>query len=99
MYNLTKALKDDGVPIHYVGAQTHIDLRFADFEGFTDSVKEYSQVVYYIDMISGWPTPGIVNNVQRDHSGRTKPPVDFKTKVPLWPDQARLGQAKAELLI
>ena len=44
MYNLTKALKDDGVPIHYVGSQSHIDLRFAEFEGFTDSVKEYSQV-------------------------------------------------------
>ena len=26
MYNLTKALNDDGVPIDYVGAQTHIDL-------------------------------------------------------------------------
>ena len=26
MYNLTKALKDDGVPIDYVGVQTHIDL-------------------------------------------------------------------------
>ena len=38
------------------------------------------------------------STVQGDHSGRTKPPVDFKTKVRLWPDQARLGQAKAELL-
>ena len=44
MYNLTKALKDDGVPIHYVGSQSHIDLRFAEFDGFTDSVKEYAQV-------------------------------------------------------
>ena len=36
--------------------------------------------------------------LQGDHSGRTKPPVDFKTEVPLWPGQARLVQAKAELL-
>ena len=36
-------------------------------------------------------------NVQGDYSGTTKPPVDFQTKVPLWPDQARLGQAKADL--
>ena len=26
MYNLTKALKDDGIPIDYVGVQSHIDL-------------------------------------------------------------------------
>ena len=44
MYNLTKALMDDGMPIQYVGSQSHIDLRFADFDGFTDSVKEYSKV-------------------------------------------------------
>ena len=36
--------------------------------------------------------------VQGDHSGRTKPPVDFKTQVPLWPDQASPGHAKTELL-
>ena len=36
-------------------------------------------------------------SVQGDHSGRTKPPIDFKTNIPLWPDQARLVQAKAEL--
>ena len=35
---------------------------------------------------------------QGDHSGRTKPPVDFKAKVPLWPGIAWPGQAKAELL-
>ena len=33
--------------------------------------------------------------VQGDLSGGTKPPVDFKTKVPLWPDQARPHQATA----
>ena len=33
-----------------------------------------------------------------DHSACAKPPVDFKTKVPLWPCQARADQAKAELL-
>ena len=32
MYNLTKALMDDGMPIQYVGSQSHIDLRFADFD-------------------------------------------------------------------
>ena len=35
---------------------------------------------------------------QGDHSTCAKPPVDFKTKVPLWPGQARAGQAKTELL-
>ena len=37
--------------------------------------------------------------LQGDHSGRTKPPVGFKTKVPLWPGLAWPGQAKAELLV
>ena len=35
---------------------------------------------------------------QGDHSACAKPPVDFKTKVPLWPGQARAAQAKVELL-
>ena len=44
MYNLTKALKDEGVPLHYVGSQTHIDLEYyTDFDGYIDSLKEYSQ--------------------------------------------------------
>ena len=29
------------------------------------------------------------NDVQGDHSTCSKPPVDFKTKVPFWPGQAR----------
>ena len=37
-------------------------------------------------------------NVQGDTSGCAKPPVDFKTKVPLWPGQASPCQAKMELL-
>ena len=36
--------------------------------------------------------------LQGDTSRWPKPPVDFKTKVPLWPGQARLGQARTELL-
>ena len=36
--------------------------------------------------------------IQGDHSAFAKPPVDFKTKVPLWPGQARAGQVKVELL-
>ena len=36
--------------------------------------------------------------IQSDHSLCAKPPIDFKTKVPLWPDQARPRQAKMELL-
>ena len=44
MYNLTKSLKDEGVPISYVGCQTHIDLSYyTDFEGYIDSLKAYSQ--------------------------------------------------------
>ena len=44
MYNLTKALKDEGVPINYVGSQTHIDLSYyTEFEGYIDSLKAYSQ--------------------------------------------------------
>ena len=31
--------------------------------------------------------------VQGDHSACAKPPVDFKTKVPLWPVQVRPGQS------
>ena len=36
--------------------------------------------------------------LQGDHSPCAKPPVDFKTTVPLWPGQVRAGQAKTELL-
>ena len=35
--------------------------------------------------------------LQGDNSTCAKPPVDFKSKVPLWPGQARAGQAKTEL--
>ena len=35
--------------------------------------------------------------VHGDTSGCDEPPVDFKTKVPLWPGQTRTGQAKTEL--
>ena len=37
-------------------------------------------------------------HVQGDHSTCSKPPVDFRTKVPFWLGQARTGQTKAELL-
>ena len=33
------------------------------------------------------------NQLQGDTAGSYKPPIDFKTKVPFWP-----GQAKVELL-
>ena len=33
-------------------------------------------------------------DVQGDHSACAKPPVDIKTKVPLWHSQARAGQAR-----
>ena len=33
-------------------------------------------------------------SVQGDHSACAKPPVDFKTKVPLRPGQARPGQIR-----
>ena len=36
--------------------------------------------------------------LQGDNSTCSKPPVDFKTKVLLWPGQARPAQAKMELL-
>ena len=39
-----------------------------------------------------------VGALQGDHSACAKPPVDFKTKVPLWPGLPRPGQAKAEFL-
>ena len=32
------------------------------------------------------------DKVQGDHSACGEPPVDFKTKVPLWPGLARPGQ-------
>ena len=40
----------------------------------------------------------VLTTVQGDTAGSSKPPIDFKTKVLLWPGQARLGQAKTELL-
>ena len=36
-------------------------------------------------------------HIRGDPSPCAKPPVDFKIKVPLWPGQARAGQAKVEL--
>ena len=39
-----KALLEDGVPLHYVGAQCHDDLSFyTEFPGYIDSVKRYSR--------------------------------------------------------
>ena len=40
----------------------------------------------------------LIDIVQGDESCCQKPPVDFKTKLPFWPGQARTGEAKAELL-
>ena len=37
-------------------------------------------------------------HLQGDNSTWSKPSVDFKTRVPFWPGQARTGQTKAELL-
>ena len=37
-------------------------------------------------------------HLQGDNYTCSKPPVDFKTKVPFWPGQGRTGQAKAELV-
>ena len=37
--------------------------------------------------------------IQGDNYTCSKPPVDFKIKVPFWPGQGRTGQAKAELLV
>ena len=45
MYNLTRALKEEGAPLDYVGVQSHIDLGWLDFEGYVDSVATYSQGV------------------------------------------------------
>ena len=42
---------------------------------------------------------GMSHHIQGDPSGSSKLPVDFETKVPLWPGQARPGQAKAKLLL
>ena len=38
-------------------------------------------------------------HIQGDNYTCSKPPVDIKAKVPLWPGQGRTGQAKAELLV
>ena len=38
-------------------------------------------------------------STQGDRSGRTKPPVDFITKVPLWSGLAWPGQVKAERVL
>ena len=38
-----------------------------------------------------------LHQVQGDPSYCAKPPVDFKTKIPLWPGLPWPGQAKAEL--
>ena len=39
----------------------------------------------------------VTPDIQGDPSPYAKPPVDFNSKVPLWPGQARAGQAKMEL--
>ena len=54
VYNLIKALKDQGVPIHYVGSQTHINLDYlnygSDDYGYIDSVKNYSKSIVDLDV-------------------------------------------------
>jgi len=53
VYNLTKALVDEGIPIDYVGSQTHIDLGYlTDFDGYIDSVKNYSKSI--VDLGVEW---------------------------------------------
>ena len=43
-------------------------------------------------------TSNIWSHIQGEHLACAKPPVDFKTKVPLWLSLPWPGQAKAELL-
>ena len=38
-------------------------------------------------------------DIQGDTARWFKPPVDIRTKVPIWPGQVRAGQATTELLI
>ena len=64
-----------------------------------ESVKKIGQLIGKNDFEREETTQQYVWNgcidVQGDRTACAKPPVDFKTKVPL---QARLGQAKTELL-
>ena len=41
---------------------------------------------------------GFASFLQGDNDTCSKPPVDFKPKVPLWPDLSCPSQAKTELL-
>ena len=41
--------------------------------------------------------PPSVPQLQSDHC--TKPPVDFRTKVPFWPGQDRTGQSRTFVLM
>lgn len=48
-YQLIKSLKEEGVPIDYIGSQTHIDLGYISYEsggGVTDSASFKSDISY-----------------------------------------------------
>ena len=54
--------------------------------------KQLTAATYYDQTCAGKMEQNYTN-IQGDPIGSSQPPVDFKTKVPLWP-----GQAKMELL-
>ena len=72
----------------YVSFQPQVSTLF-----LTTILKSKSKLPYNILYMAK-----VHSKIQGDHSTCAKPPVDFKTKVPLWPVQARTGQAKAQLL-
>mmetsp|Transcript_15347 Transcript_15347/g.31617 ORF Transcript_15347/g.31617 Transcript_15347/m.31617 type:complete len:828 (-) Transcript_15347:29-2512(-) len=52
-YQLIKSLKDEGVPVDYVGSQTHIDLGYIRYEsggGVTDK-DEFSSDIAYLESV------------------------------------------------
>ena len=69
---------------------------------FSRSYDQHSRSISIFLQYRSILTFNNVNNykisLQGDRAACAKPPVDFKTCIPLWPGQARTSQAKTELM-
>lgn len=68
IYNFLVNLKNQGVPIHAVGFQTHISSDFSDFNGFRDNVRRFGEAgfdVYFTEVDVKIPLSATWQDYQR----------------------------------
>ena len=68
----------------------------ADLRGFYHSFRMWNSRMDNEKVRFGIGKMRYRDEIQGDRAACAKPPVEFKTKVLLWPSQARTGQAKTK---